>query len=251
MLVMRQPSPVRGSRNLKKLPHGNSASNGRKKEPSEAEIADVKKSSFRSEFDPETMIQYPTVMPTLGPPVPMPPPTSATQTFDPKVLLAALRRRWFIATTLGIIVGAIAAGSVYQFFPEAPYTAFAELHVKSTPEKIIFTTVEQVADFATYKQTQMRLVVSPFVLAAALRSPEIGSLPMIKAEPYPVQFLEKQVKVSNPATEFIRISMTGENPVELHKLVNAVSRAYMEEVVNSDLLKRNERKSQLERYALV
>ena len=243
---MRQPSPVRGSRNLKKLPQGNSASNGPKKERLEADISDTKKNSVRSEFDPETMIQYPPVFPPVGPPVPVHPSTPQSQQFDPKVLIAAFRRRWFLATTLGILVGAIAAGAVYLLLPEAPYTAFAELHVKSLPEKILFTTAEPLTDFATYKQTQMRLVLSPFVLAAALRSPEVGNLSSVTAEPYPIQWLEKEVKVTNPASEFIRITLSGDNPVELHKLVNSISTAYMEEVVNSDLSKRNEKKSQLE-----
>ena len=243
---MRQPSPVRGSRNLKKLPHGNSASNGVKKEPVEVGISHPKKTSVRSEFDPETMIQYPPVFPTAGSPVPLHPSTPQTQQFDRKVLIAALRRRWFLATTLGIIVAAIAAGATYQLLPEAPYTAFAELHVKSKPEIILFDTVEADSDFNTYKQTQMRLVISPFVLAAALRNPEVGNLSSVTAESYPIQWLEKEVKVTNPASEFIRIALSGDHAEELHKLVSAISTAYMEEVVNSDLAKRNEKKSQLE-----
>ncbi len=243
---MRQPSPVRGSKNLRKLPRENSASNGRKKEALESDIPDEKKSRLKSEFDGETMIQYPTVYPAFTPPVPAPLQNSGSQALDPKALLAAFRRRWLISTTLGLLLGAIAAGTVYQLFPDAPFTAFAELHVKEVPEKILFSTAEEVSAFTTYKQTQMRLVLSPFVLAAALRNPEIGNLATVKAEPYPVQWLEKQVKVSNPAAEFVRISLSGDNPGDLHKLVNAVSGAYMEEVVNSDLSKRNERKSQLE-----
>jgi len=243
---MRQPSPARSSRNLQKLPQGKSASNGRKKETSEANTSDAKKSIVRPEFDNETMIRYPSIYQSLGAPVAPQPPNSGSQAFDPKAFLAAFRRRWFIATTLGLMIGAIAAGMVYQFHPDAPYTAFAELHVKAVAEKILFTTTESVAEFSTYKQTQMRLVVSPFVLAAALRNPEIANLSIVKAEPYPVQWLEKEVKVSSPAEEFVRISLSGENPVDLHKLVNAISSGYMEEVVNSDLSKRNERKSQLE-----
>ena len=165
---------------------------------------------------------------------------------DPKTMFAAFRRRWFIATTLGIMLGATAAGILYQIIP-APFTAFAELHVKSVPEKILFETAEAVSEFETYMETQMRMVRSPFVLAAALRNPEVANLSIVRAEEYPVQWLEKELRVTTPAAEFIQISMSGDSPSELNQLVNAVSSAYMQEVVNSEQAKRGERKSNLEK----
>ncbi len=177
---------------------------------------------------------------------PISPPRPVPSGPDPKTMFAAFRRRWFVATTLGIMLGATAAGILYQIIP-APYTAFAELHVKSVPEKILFETAETVAKFDTYMETQMRMVRSPFVLASALRSPEIANLSIVREEEYPVQWLEDGLRVTTPAAEFIRISMSGDRPAELNRLVNSVSNAYMQEVVNSEQAKRGERKSNLEK----
>ena len=46
----------------------------------------------------------------------------------------------------------------------------------------------------------------------------------------------------------MEISLSGEYPVELAGLVNAVKKAYMEEVVNVDMKKRMDRHSQLKEY---
>lgn len=165
---------------------------------------------------------------------------------DPKALLSAFRRRWFLALALGMGGGVLAAVAA-SFLVKTPYVAFAELSINSVQEKILFNTAEEQTRFTTYKQTQMRHVTSPFVLNAALRKPEIAKLSMVSEQEYPVHWLEENVDVSSPATEFLRISLSGERPRELAALVNAVADAYLEEVVNAEENRRAGRLRQLER----
>ncbi|MEX2286075.1 MAG: polysaccharide biosynthesis tyrosine autokinase [Planctomycetaceae bacterium] len=162
-----------------------------------------------------------------------------------KAALAAFRRRWFTALSLGLIVG-IAAAAVVWFVVPARYTAFAELQVKEVAEKILFETADKQSAFRTYKQTQMRMVTSPFVLSSALRKPELSNLKMLEQTGDPVHWLETKIEVTSPASEFVRISLAGDEPKELAAVINAVTEAYMEEVVNSEKLKRQKRKDNLE-----
>ncbi|QDT63305.1 Tyrosine-protein kinase YwqD [Calycomorphotria hydatis] len=165
---------------------------------------------------------------------------------DHRGLWSAFRRRWLWATLGGGIVGLCAAAVVY-FMMETPYHAFAEIRMKSVQERLLFNTAEAQTSFQTFKQTQMKLVKSPFVLNAALRRPEVARLTTVRGENHPVDWLEQEVEVSSPATEFIRISLRGEHPADLAAIVNAVTTCYMEEIVNSEENRRGERLRRLER----
>ena len=82
---------------------------------------------------------------------------------DPKALLNAFRRRWLLAMSLGLVCGLGVAACAWKFVP-APFRASSELRISSVTERILFKPAEQQATFHTYKQTQMRLLMLPFVL---------------------------------------------------------------------------------------
>lgn len=98
-----------------------------------------------------------------------------------------------------------------------------------------------VETLARYRETQGRLLVSPFVLHTALKDPKVASLGVVKEQAKPLEWLEKNLKVEYPADEFIRISFTGPATAESAQIVNAVTNAYLEEVANSDEKHRRER----------
>ncbi|NOX56004.1 MAG: polysaccharide biosynthesis tyrosine autokinase, partial [Planctomycetes bacterium] len=165
-------------------------------------------------------------------------------------VLHALRRRWLPALALGLTLGAGASAGAWFVIP-SPFTAFSDLRINAVPERVLFKTSEAEPGFSTYKQTQSILVKSPFVLNAALRQPGIADLPLLKeAEAAtgkrPIDWLEDKLKVSSPATEFLRVSLSGERPDDLAAVVNAVVQAYLDEVVNADQKRRRERLRQLE-----
>ncbi len=165
---------------------------------------------------------------------------------DQKALLASLRRRWFPALCLGLVAALVAAGVAWFIVP-LPYTSFAELRILAAPATLIFESQESRTQFEVYKGTQMRMVKSQFVLNAALRDKEIAQCSLLRDEPYPLEWLEKNVSVSSPATEFLRVSLSGREPKELAKIVNAIRDEYLSEVVNSENNTRNRRISELDK----
>ena len=166
---------------------------------------------------------------------------------NPQGLLLAFKRRWRTALVIAIPVAAIAAVAAYLTTP-APYTAFALLRVAAVEQRLVFKTAEEVTDFQTYRRTQMALIKSRFVMNAALRKPNIGTLSMVRDEDFPVAWLEQAIQVdAHESPEILRISLTGDRPTELALIVNAVKDAYLEEVVNAERKLRIARLNDLER----
>jgi hypothetical protein len=91
-------------------------------------------------------------------------------------------------------------------------------------------------EFDTYRRTQMQLIRSPSVMAAALRAPEVSGLRLVKQHPdSSVQWLAAAIEVSSPDNcEIVRVALRGDDPVELKALVEAVTNAYIKEVVDAD-----------------
>lgn len=165
---------------------------------------------------------------------------------SPRALLSAFRRRWPTALGGGLLLGALAAAAGLFCIP-APYTAETELKISSVQEKVIFTTTEERASFATYKQSQMRMIKSALVLGAALREPEVANLSIVREHVHPVLWLQESLLLTTPAMEFLQVALAGENPQELTVLVNAIANAYLEEVVNEEQNKRRDRQNSLEK----
>ncbi len=163
---------------------------------------------------------------------------------DLGALWGAFRRRWKTAVGLGIATGGIVTVAVICLVT-TPYKAYSELEIKSVPEVVMFDNVDPPKRFNTYKETLMKKVMGRFVLAAALRDSKIASLPLIRSqEPHAIEWLEANLKVSSPDTEFIQISMSGENPDQITAIVNAVTNAFQQEVVSEEEGKRGKRLEQ-------
>ncbi|QDU36102.1 Tyrosine-protein kinase YwqD [Maioricimonas rarisocia] len=150
-------------------------------------------------------------------------------------VLAAFRRRWFTAISLGLVLGAAAAATVWYVTP-VTYTSYAELQFDLTP--FYFgdrETGEANGDLRSFKGTMMRLATYPFVLVAALREPGVHQCPTIREQRDPEAWLEDAIEVSAVGEQFMRISLTGERPADLKTIVEAVTNAFVTQVVDQQL----------------
>jgi capsular exopolysaccharide synthesis family protein len=183
-----------------------------------------------------------------GPFVPAGLPPALRSAPNAAALLKALRRRWLLALTVGLVCAGAVAAVAWYVLPPPKHTARALLKVAAAPPTIIFATAEARTDFATYQRTQKALIKSRFVLNTALRQPPVAALPLVRSQPDPVQWLERELQVDfSLSPELLRISLEGDRPEELTVVVNAVAKAYMDEVVNKEFNTRQERLEQLKR----
>jgi capsular exopolysaccharide synthesis family protein len=168
---------------------------------------------------------------------------------DFRALLGALGRRWLLATILGGTLAAV-AGAAAWFFLSAKYTAFAQLKIASTTPYLVFHNAnnpDSRSDFSLYQRTQAAALKNRYVLNAALKKDEVKQLSMVRAQTEPITWLEEELKIEVPdGSEIINVKLSGSEPAELVTLVNAVTQAYLQEVVNAERKQRSDRLAELD-----
>jgi len=167
---------------------------------------------------------------------------------DANTLLHALRRRWLVASCVGLVLAILAGVVLWHNFP-ASSSATALFRVSSQPESI-FVDVGRAnpQGYENLKKTQLAAMRSWFVLNAAVRKPGISSLSSLAGE-NPVDWLMERLEVSYPQQgEYLSISLSGDEPTEdLVRLVDAVAKAYNDEVVFKERSRRLSTRDMLNR----
>ena len=163
--------------------------------------------------------------------------------------LRAIRRRWLVTLLLACIGGAVAGIGAWILL-EMQHTAFAIVQVAAAPQKLAFATPDYLDahnEFLSYQRTQAARIKSRYVIKAALKADDIKQLELVKREADPVAWLEDEIKVDfKEGSELINVSMSGTKSEQLVTLVNAVTQAYLLEVVNLERKKRQEQLDELE-----
>ena len=103
-------------------------------------------------------------------------------------------------------------------------------HVSSQPQTLLAAGPSTAADFASYKNSQMALIKSRRTFNSVLNEPEVKVLEIIRtAEPDEFTWLDKHVMVdSKTGSEFIRVTIEGDNGPELLILIKAIEQVYKE-----------------------
>jgi capsular exopolysaccharide synthesis family protein len=163
---------------------------------------------------------------------------------DAKRVWHAVRRRWPVGLVTGLGLSLAAAPLAWLLLPQG-YEAVAWLRVRSNPGT--FSGAGE-RDYDQYRKTQLQLIKSPFVLNAALRRPGMSGLTVLKDEKDPIAWLTRNVQVAAPTeSEVVQIRMRGGNAREVTQIVNAVTQAYLNDVVNKEKTERLSRRDMLER----
>jgi capsular exopolysaccharide synthesis family protein len=152
---------------------------------------------------------------------------------DANTFLNSLRRRWILATGIGLVAAAGTAIALWVLFPESS-SATALFEVSSERETLAFNYDRYNPNaFDILKKTQLAKLTSYYVLYKGLRQPGVASLSVFADEPYPVEWLQENIEVDFPQQgEILSISISAESPPEdLEVLVNAIAKAYEEEVI--------------------
>jgi succinoglycan biosynthesis transport protein ExoP len=161
--------------------------------------------------------------------------------------LRALRRRWPLAVTLGVVAMVGASAAAWYIMP-AKRTARTLLRISSSQPAILFNVDNQNNGFANYQRNQLAMVKSRLVLNAALKQPSVTDLRVVREQPDPVQWLDREIKADfSLAPEILQIAISGDHPDELMTVVNAVREAYVQEIVEKESTERHARLEQLKK----
>jgi uncharacterized protein involved in exopolysaccharide biosynthesis len=179
-------------------------------------------------------------------PVPAGPPVPST-TPDPIGMLKTFQRRWRLALGLGLVGAPIAASVAWYVDPLPKYTAAAVILVEPEQPRLITPTREYRLNPETDRSTQVTPIKSPIVLRKALGQPGVAQLEILRRQPEPAAWLEREIKAEFKG-KILRLSLTGENPTEVATLVKSVTRAYLSEVADKEKAQRLERNEILKRH---
>ncbi|GAC1463411.1 MAG: hypothetical protein NVSMB9_00880 [Isosphaeraceae bacterium] len=159
----------------------------------------------------------------------------ATQVPDSWALLKALRRHWWLAIGLGTLFAALTGTIAWRLVPSRKYTASALIEVKTQRPILLTETHHEKPDYKVFQSTQLALVRSRLVLAAALKRPEVATLKSVRAQADPVDWLEEQIVAEFlTGSELLRLSMSGNHSGDTAIVVNAVAEAYLDEILSKD-----------------
>lgn len=186
---------------------------------------------------------------TVGPIAKTPPP-ALSAALNTRGLLRGIWRNLGIALGLGLLLATAASVATWFVVPTAKYSARAMLEVSSVPTKVIFSTTDRApgaqAEFKMFQNTQEQWLRSRFVLGKALSNPDVARLPSVVGRRDPIQWLSDELSITFMG-EILFIGLSSDDPHEVVALVNAVTDAYMEEIVNDDNNRRKARLADLEK----
>jgi capsular exopolysaccharide synthesis family protein len=159
----------------------------------------------------------------------------------------AFRRRWIPATVVALTLATLAGLLTFLFLPRG-FEAVAWLRVRDKSGMFGAGVGRDSAEYEAYRKTQVQLIKSPLVLMAALRRSGVNSLQTLKGEQDKVGWLMRNVQVSAPMeSEVLQVRLRGEDPREITTIVNAVTNAYLNDVVNKEKAERLARRDTLEK----
>lgn len=163
---------------------------------------------------------------------------------DKSGLFHALRRRWLLASSMGLLIGSSVAIALWFLFPETR-SATAQYEVSSSPLTLIDKgSTMNTKEFDIFKATQLAYLKSPLVLMGALgaNGGEISRFDMFRDVPEPerVEWLRDQLQVTFPSKgELLEITMAGPYPKEdLKKVVESVCKSYYDLVIFEEQMSR-------------
>jgi polysaccharide biosynthesis transport protein len=159
-------------------------------------------------------------------------------------LFKAFRRRWILATFLGLVVGVLAGCGLFFFMPPPKHTVRTMIYIPKGP--FLPGTVDGGVSLEDHQRTQLAMLRSRLVLNSALRDPNVVQLKEVNAKPDPLLWMEKEIQADfSIAPEILRISLTDQTTDEITVLVDGLREAYLREVVERERSLRRERLSTL------
>jgi capsular exopolysaccharide synthesis family protein len=157
-----------------------------------------------------------------------PAPAALSSSPDIGSLLRGLRRRWLLAVTLSLILGALAAGAAW-FLLTPKFTAFAQVRIASYVPKLTPGKENEQSAFGVYIRSQAALIRSRPVVQAALRKDEVKRLALENIYPEPASYIEEELKVEfQEASEFLTLTLPNAESHIAVTVLKAIVASYLD-----------------------
>jgi capsular exopolysaccharide synthesis family protein len=168
---------------------------------------------------------------------------------DPITLLIALKRRWLLALSLGLLTGAMAAATVWYVWPPEGSCAVATLSIEQNEPHVFQPGLVPNVEFNIYRRTQRVLIKSRTVAEAALKMKGVADLGVVKNSPDPIGLITGGLAAEfESAPDILTVYLGGpeQYQADLPILLDAVIEAYLNEIVRKQKSGKSKRMEILE-----
>lgn len=144
---------------------------------------------------------------------------------SPAIVLHTVRRAFWWACPLGLLLAGAAAAALWYLYP-IEYAGTCWIQILSLPPTVAFEMKEASAD--AYARTQVEFIKSPMVLRDVLSMPEVAALPDVQKVSRPLEWIGRRLEVrSVGGSEFYTISVRFPQKPASVLLANAVLDSYL------------------------
>jgi hypothetical protein len=149
------------------------------------------------------------------------------------------RRRWLRVVGLLFLV-ALVSGFIFWLVKPESATATALFEVRMDSPSVLGNQLAQLggeSNYEIFKNTQVALLKSKFLLASALRDPKIGGSPLFAGVADPEAWLQDHLEVGYPQNgEILEIKLRGSKSQanDLIVMVDAIAEAYNREAIGKE-----------------
>jgi hypothetical protein len=160
-------------------------------------------------------------------------------------------RIWNRLVLLAFMLVIVVLTGGYLIWKVSPATlrARALLQVVAHPPRVLFGAgeIETPHDYRRYQKNQQVLVKSLLVVTVALQDQAVKGYRIVREQIDPVAWLQRNLEVDFVEdSEIMEIALSGGDHIEIAGLVNAVAKAYVDEVTSADARRRAERHAKLQ-----
>ncbi len=170
---------------------------------------------------------------------------------DARSLIKAVRRRWLLASCVGVGVAVVVGVTLAVIVPQK-YLAFATVQVTAFPDSGGIRPNYRM-DFIQQLKTQASRIKGRDVIVKTLSQDKVRNLGIIKRHPSAfsaITWLEDELKVeTQDNNELISVSLPGDEPEELVVLLDTLTHSYLSIVNGKERGQRKEKVKRLQAQA--
>jgi succinoglycan biosynthesis transport protein ExoP len=176
---------------------------------------------------------------------PIPPAPAAKSVPTPAGLLNAFKRRWVLATFVGLVIAVAASAAMWLALPGGKHEARGHIDLRDRTFELSSKNAE---DYENYRKQQIFILKTRDLINRTVNDPAVASLEMIKSSDDPVRLLEEYITVSTAAPSILAVTMKGNYMDDMKVVIDSLMKRYVDDATASDRRERNDQIKKLEKY---
>ncbi len=176
---------------------------------------------------------------------PIPPAPAAKSVPTPAGLLNAFKRRWVLATFVGLLVAVAISAAMWLALPGGKHESRGLIDLRDPTFEVSSKYSE---DYENYRKRQIFILKTRDLLNRTVNDPAVASLEMIKSTDDPVRLLEEYITVTAAAPSILAVTMKGNYLDDMRVVVDSLMKRYVDDATASDRRDSMEQIKKLEKY---